>query len=209
MSAFNIVLLPQLPPELNAAILQRAAGSRPLQLLKTLRLVSKSVSVTSTDCFVFEWLRVLEARLDAQRAALSRRWDQHPSPKEEETLTQVFSVIDKSNDSLALIKKQIMEKKAARDQVLAQMDLDKLPPAALDSIMKLSSFGLELQSLRDVSTRLKEAEEKLERPKRGNYPEEWDEDDPLRIPRMPGRPARPYDPLNPGRRYFRGLFACP
>lgn len=88
------------------------------------------------------------------------------------------------------------EKKASREQLARSIDWDKLPPAAIDSILKLASYATEYTALRDLRDNLKRNKDKLrdwrgvrELPRRDPY-----YDDPLRDPlRVP--PVRP--PLGP------------
>lgn len=86
---------------------------------------------------------------------------------------------------------QVSEKKASREQLAKTIEWDKLPPAAIDSILKLASYSTEYTALRDLRDNLKRNKEKL-RDWRGQRLPRRDPyyDDPLRDPmRVP--PVRP------------------
>lgn len=84
------------------------------------------------------------------------------------------------------------DKKASREQLAKTINWDQLPPAAIDSILRLASYATEYTALRDLRENLKRTALKLrdwrQRPQGGAFY------DPLRDPMRVPPPMRPVGP---------------
>lgn len=195
--------LTALPTELSLDIIKRAAAASgdSLRTLAAIRRVSHAGANLATDLLVTETLKRCGNRLERIQTGINEQWNQGPTEQQGARLTKIFTEVSKLSEKLAILRKAIEDKQAARALILK--DAAKLPPATVDSVLRTMAFTTELLSLQEMRKSLQQEEQKLEHFREPNFVYR-DPRDPRFDPLRDDRYRPPHYPLPPPPGFFPG-----